>query len=100
MGVQSFYLYKLIMLCRLQRLYAGLYAISARYIYCTLPIYQRVLLRTLFIIPAQCTYYAVPIYQEVIHRTLTSPLCGYLLHMRYHVLRCGSREYPTFHDCK
>ena len=24
-------------------------------------------------------------------------LRGYLLHMRYHVLRCGSREYPTFH---
>ena len=81
---------------------ALLYAISARCTYCGLSIYQGVVHRTLsIIIPAQCTYYAVPIYYGVIHRTLTSLLGGYLLHMRYHVLCCGSRkEYPTFHYCK
>jgi hypothetical protein len=88
------------MLCRLQRLYAGLYAISARCTYCVLPIYKGVVHRTLPIISAQCAYYAVPIYQGIIHRTLTTLLRGYLLHMRYHVLRCGSREYPTFHYSK
>ena len=74
-----------------------LYRLSTPIVHC---LFIRGLFSALFIIPAQCTYYAVPIYQEVIHRTLTSLLCGYLLHMRYHVLRCGRREYPTFHYSK
>ncbi len=31
---------------------------------------------------------------------ITALLRGCLLHMCYHVLRCCSRECPTFHDCE
>ena len=87
MGVQSFYLNKL-MLCRLQRLYAGLYfnRLGAPIVHC-------LLIRGLFTTPCPLFRLRAPIMQC----TLTSLLRGYLLHMRYHVLRCGSREYPTFH---
>jgi hypothetical protein len=87
MGVQSFYLNKL-MLCRLQRLYAGVYfnRLGAPIVHC-------LLIRGLFTTPCPLFRLSAPIVQC----TLTSLLRGYLLHMCYHVLRCGSREYPTFH---
>ena len=49
------------MLCRLRLLYAGLYAILARYTYCALPIFQGVVHRALTTLLARCTYYALPI---------------------------------------
>ena len=50
------------MLCRLRLLYAGLYALLARYTYCALPIFQGVVHRALTTtLLARCTYCAVPI---------------------------------------
>jgi hypothetical protein len=60
-SVQSFYLKKLMLFCRLRLLYAGLYAILARCSYYALPIFQGVVHRTLTTLLARCTYCALPI---------------------------------------